>query len=282
MLANKYQLEDHMSRKFAVVTTFHEAGYKKYGRRMIETYLKNWPSEVTLYLYPEKVNPLVPDHSRIALTDLDTGVPDLKAFKDKWRDVPHANGDISGVPRLASRKDSHKPFKWDAVRFAHKVYSIFHCAKNCDADVLIWMDADTICHSPITIEQLNSLIPEDRDICFLGRKGKFSECGLYSMNLRSLQTTSFLREFQRMYDHAETGIFYLDEWHDSFVFDAVRRKLPFLQTLDWSSHLIIGEGHPLINSAWGAYLDHLKGDRKDLGKSLKKDLRIARKEAYWQ
>ena len=55
-----------MSRKFAVVTTFNESGYNKYGRKMIETYVKNWPKEVTLYLYPEKVNPLVQDHSRIA------------------------------------------------------------------------------------------------------------------------------------------------------------------------------------------------------------------------
>ena len=85
-----------------------------------------------------------------------------------------------------------------------------------------------------------------------------------------------------MYDNAETGIFYLDEWHDSFVFDAVRERMPFLQTLDWSSGIITGEGHPLINSQWGAYLDHLKGDRKTQGKSHQKDLRIRRTENYWQ
>jgi len=126
-----------MSRKFAVVTTFHEAGLKKYGQRMIDTYLQNWPKEVTLHLYPENCNPKILDHSRVTLTDVETGVPDLKSFKGRWKNVPHANGDISSFPRLASRKDSHKPFKWDAVRFAHKVYSIFHCAKETDADVLI-------------------------------------------------------------------------------------------------------------------------------------------------
>ena len=271
-----------MSRKFAVVTTFNEAGYMKYGRKMIETYLKNWPAEVTLHLYPEKVNPLIADHSRITLTDLDTGVPSLQVFKNKWKGVPHANGDISGIPRLASRKDSHKPFKWDAVRFAHKVYSIFHCAQHTDADVLIWMDADMICHSPITLEKINSLIPQDADLCFLGRDQKFTECGLYSMNLRSPATQSFLVEFQRMYDQAETGIFTLDEWHDSYVFDAARRKFPTLKQVNWSRGIIKGEGHPLINCEWGAYLDHLKGDRKITGKSPKTDLRIQRTEAYWR
>jgi hypothetical protein len=55
-----------------------------------------------------------------------------------------------------------------------------------------------------------------------------------------------------------------------------------LDELDWSSHLITGEGHPLINSEWGGWLDHLKGDRKTLGRSKLTDLKIRRKEKYWQ
>ena len=39
--------------KFAVVTTFHEAGYTKYARRMIDTFLANWPREVMLYAYAQ-------------------------------------------------------------------------------------------------------------------------------------------------------------------------------------------------------------------------------------
>ena len=38
---------------FSVVTTFHREGYEKYGRRMIETFIKNWPAEVKLYVYSE-------------------------------------------------------------------------------------------------------------------------------------------------------------------------------------------------------------------------------------
>lgn len=272
---------DAMTRKFAVVTTFHEKGLKTYAQRMIDTYLENWPKEVALHLYPEGCNPKISDHSRVTLTDLDTGVPDLKRFKERWKNVPHANGDVSSFPRLAARKDSHKPFKWDAIRFAHKVYSIFHCAKNISADILIWMDADTICHSPITLEELERLIPVNIDLCYLGREGKYSECGLYAMNLKSPAVKNFLSQFQQMYDHADSGIFTLDEWHDSYVFDAVRKRVA-LRELNWSAGLIRGEGHPLINSSWGAYLDHLKGDRKSAGRSLAKDLKVKRTETYWQ
>jgi hypothetical protein len=91
----------------------------------------------------------------------------------------------------------------------------------------------------------------------------------------------FLRRFQQYYDDAETGIFTLDEWHDSYVFDAVRSTVA-MNELDWSGHLITGEGHPLINSDWGAYLDHLKGDRKSLGRSKLSDLKIQRTESYWR
>jgi hypothetical protein len=64
------------------------------------------------------------------------------------------------------------------------------------------------------------------------------------------------------------------------VFDAVRNNVK-TNELDWSGHLIKGEGHPLINSEWGAWLDHLKGGRKDLGKSKRTDLLVQRTEAYW-
>lgn len=93
-----------------------------------------------------------------------------------------------------------------------------------------------------------------------------------------------------MYDQAEQGIFQLKEWHDSFVFDQVRAKIPGLTQLNWSAHLrdlrphrgsSPGEGHPIINTDWGAYLDHLKGERKRTGRSLPSDLKVARKEAYW-
>jgi len=265
--------------KIAVVTTFHEAGLKSYAQNMIDSFCKNWPEEITLHIYPEKCNPKISNHAHVTLTDLDS-VAELTAFKERWRGVPKATGDVSQDPVRSKRKDAGKGFKWDAVRFAHKVYAIFHCAKETDADILLWMDADTICHSPITMETIQRLCPVEKDLCFLGRKGKFSECGLYSMNLRSASVQSFLAQFQQMYDDAENGIFKQAEWHDSFIFDVVRTNT-VLNELDWSSHLITGEGHPLINSEWGAYLDHLKGDRKTLGRSKDNDLKVRRKEGYW-
>jgi len=276
--------------KYAVVTTFHEEGLKKYGQRMIDSYIKNWPKDIQLHLYPELCNPAIRDHSQVTLKRLEEVDP-LMVFKEKWKNVPKANGDVSNDPVRSKRKDAGKGFKWHAIRFAHKVYAIFDCAKNTDADILIWMDADTVCHSNITIDDIKRMIPQNSELCYLGRKGKYSECGLYSLNLRSDNVQLFLREFQRFYDEAESGIFTLDEWHDSFVFDAVRTKFPQMKQHDWAAHLhdirprpgmSQGEGHPLINSEWGAWLDHLKGSRKNSGRSKREDLKVMRTEPYWR
>ena len=266
--------------KYAVVTTFHAKGYEQYAQKFIKTYLQSWPQSVTLYVYTEDCE-IVETAPNLVIRDLHLSSLPLVNFKNKWKNVPKANGDVSKDPIRSRRRDAGKGFKWDAVRFAHKVYSIFHCAENCDAEILIWMDADMVCHTPIAETMINSLIPHSIDLGFLGREGKFSECGLYSINLTSERTKKFLRNFQKYYDDAENGIFTLDEWHDSFVFDAVRNLQPLVE-INWAKGIIKGEGHPLINSAWGAYLDHLKGKRKEYGKSLKDDLVVSRNEVYWR
>ena len=84
-----------------------------------------------------------------------------------------------------------------------------------------------------------------------------------------------------MYEEADTGIFKMEEWHDSYVFYEVLKKFPQAGVYNISEGLVVGEGHPLINSNLGKYMDHLKGGRKDLGKSKKTDLLVNRKETYW-
>ena len=276
--------------KYTVVTTFHEAGYRQYGSRMIDTWLANWPQSVQLWVYAENCH-VDQQASNLRVLDTETTCPDLVRFKSQWSGVAKATGDISGDPIRGLRRDSKKSFKWDAVRFSHKVYSIFHAAQSVTTPWLIWMDADMVCHGKMTTQFLDTMCDDDTDLAYLGRRGKFSECGLYAIQLNTKATTRFLKEFRRMYDHAEEGIFQLPEWHDSYVFDDVRMRIPGLRQRDWSSSLgdlrrtpsnSAGEGHPLINSAWGAYLDHLKGDdRNKAGHSHAIDLKVERNEQYW-
>jgi hypothetical protein len=270
-------------RKFAVVTTFNQQGLDRYAQRFINTFDKNMPNEIDLLIYSERANPTIPKNKRrtVQIFDVEKQLRNtLIAFKKRWKGVPKANG----LAPDGSRLDAGKAFKWDAVRFSHKVYAIFDAAKETDADVLIWMDADTVVHSPVSYEFFDKFIPSNVFTAFLGRGRKYTECGWYSMNLKHPHADKFFEEFQKMYDDAENGIFQEKEWHDSYIFDVVRKRHEQetgTVNKDISSG-IEGEGHPLINSELGAYFDHLKGDRKSTGQSKAKDLKVQRSEDYWK
>lgn len=268
--------------KYAVVTTFHSDGYYQYGSKMIDTFLQNWPVDVDLIVYAQDCA-VKQQAVNLFVRDLHASSPELVTFKQRWGNDPRALGQVATGPVDKKGKAPGIGFRWDAIRFSHKIYSVCHAAKNTHADVLFWMDADMVCHSPITLSFIASQMPSNIGLAFLGREKKFTECGLYGMNLRDSCTQKWLDEFQKAYD---TGrLMTMSEWNDCWVFDETRKEVkaqhPAWQWLNWSQGLFKGEGHPLINTAWGAYLDHLKGRRKDTGRSLAKDLLHPRTESYW-
>jgi hypothetical protein len=268
--------------KKAVVTTFHKEGYDKYAKRMIQTFLETWPEDITLYAYPQD-HAIEESANNLVVRDLHDSCPDLVAFKNKWGNDPKAKGEVATGPVDRKGKQPGIGFRWDAIRFSHKIYAVCHAARNTDADILLWMDADMICHTPIPHHFIDRMCQPHIGLGFLGREKKFTECGLYYMNLKDSHTQKFLFEFQRAYD---TGrLFQFSEWNDCWVFDEVRKEIkqqhPAWQWNDWCKGLIKEEGHPLVNSEWGAYLDHLKGNRKNSGKSLASDFIRPRTEKYW-
>jgi len=272
-----------MTRTISVVTTFNQSGYDQYGYRMIDTFLQNWPHTVHLWVYAEdcKIKQCDP---RLHVIDFNRVVPALVEFKRKWGDDPKARGLVAMGPPDKKGKQPGIGFRWDAIRFSHKVYAVCDHAMSGASDLMLWMDADMVCHSPISEAFINDQVPLPYGIAFLGRAKKFTECGLYALNLRDAATRSFVKQFQGAYD--DGSIFGMSEWNDCWVFDRIRERVqmqhPLWRQLNWTEGFSKqGEGHPLINTAWGAYLDHLKGRRKDTGRSAAKDLVIPRTEGYW-
>jgi hypothetical protein len=268
------------------VSTFHAPVLKLYGQRFVDSFAKNIDKDINLFLYAEDCVPKV-DSKNIILLDQKQELPKLVAFKERWKNVPKANGVCPPDIRARRPKDWHKEFKWNAVRFANKVYAVFDAAQRCNTDWIVWLDADTFVHSPASKKDLLAFTPERAWMSYLGRGKKWPECGFYGINLKTKQGLEFLKEFERVYEDAENGIFKMEEWHDSYVFEEVRKIIQhkYANSLFFniSGDLINGEGHPFINSELGKYFDHLKGDRKELGKSSKpKDLIVKRNENYWQ
>ena len=268
------------------VSTFHKPVLDLYGQRFVDSFSKNIDQQIKLYLYAEDCVPVTND-PRIHIMDHHATLPKLVEFKNKWKNDPKANGIPPADIKARRPRDWHKEFKWNAVRFANKVYAVFDAAQRCETDWLIWLDADTYVHSSALYMDLQRFTPKRAWMSYLGRGKKWPECGFYGINLKTDAGQDFLKEFERVYEDAENGIFKMEEWHDSFVFEEVRKeiqakhsKVPFLNI---SGDVVNGEGHPFINCDLGKYFDHLKGDRKELGKSTKlRDLVIKRNESYWQ
>jgi hypothetical protein len=271
--------------KISVVSTFHQPVLDLYGQRFVDSFSNHVDKNIKLYLYTENCTPTTND-PRIEILNQKDHLPKLMSFKERWKNVPKANGMPPDEIKKRRPKDWHKDFKWNAIRFANKVYAVFDAAKRCKTDWIVWLDADTYVHSPISLKQFENFTPDNAWMSYLGRGKKWPECGFYGINLKTKAGKNFLHEFEYVYENAEDGIFQMEEWHDSFVFEEVRKivqeKWPRERFYNISAGLVNGEGHPFINSDLGKYFDHLKGDRKELGKSAKpRDLIKPRSESYW-
>ena len=279
-----------LRKMITTLTTFHKPGLDLYGQRFIDSFAKNVDKKIKLLVYAENCTPINPDSNQITIIDAKE-LTKLNQFKSRWGNVPKANGKCP-FPEKRPR-DYHKEFKWDAVRFANKVYAVFDAVTRTDDQWTVWIDADTVVHSPISYEQFENLLPNDKWITYVGRgKGSqtWPECGFYGLNTHNETCKKFLSEFERMYEDADNGIFKLEEWHDSYVFGHILNNMRIHNpaVLDYSADMYLkeaktgGGGHPLINGILGKWMDHMKGGRKNTGKSLQKDLMVNRTEAYWK
>jgi len=273
-----------------VVTTFHKPGLDLYGQRFIDSFGAQVDPQIKLLVYAEDCKPYVTSKN-ITVLDAKETLPKLQKFKNKWKDVPKANGIPPADIKARRPRDWHKEFKWHAIRFANKVYAVFDACKR-STDWCVWMDADSYIHTEWSYADFANLLPNDKWITYVGRgKGSqtWPECGFYGMNLRHPMCKQFLSEFERFYEDADNGIFELEEWHDSFVFGHILNQLTPIDNnvLDYSANMYLkeaktgGGGHPLINGPLGKWMDHMKGGRKEQGKSHTKDIMVNRTEAYW-
>ena len=274
-----------------VVTTFHQPGLEQYGQRFLDSFAKRVDKKIELLVYAESCQPNNPDPNQIKIFDAFEALPKLNEFKSIWGGIPKANGIPPDDIKARRPKDWHKEFKWHAIRFANKVYAVFDACER-SKHWCVWMDADTFVHNDWSYEDFKAQLPDNVWLTYVGRgKGSqtWPECGFYGMNLQNPVCKLFLEEFERMYQDADNGIFTLEEWHDSFVFGHILNKYKARDSnvLDYSAEMYLkeaktgGGGHPLINGVLGKWLDHMKGVRKNEGKSRQKAIMVNRTESYW-
>lgn len=249
---------------FCAVSTFNADGLALYGDRMMETFCRSWPREVALRVYSEGWERDgrrcgIPD--RLIIEDLAESSPWLPEFKE----------------RHSGRK--FRNYRFDAVRFSHKVAALCAADGVTVADYLIWVDGDVVTHSPISLDDLAELAPKgDEWIAWLDRVRVYPECGFYIINRRHPRHCGMMAKFEGMY--SEDRLFSLSEWHDSFVlWEVVKRAGVGAKSLSGAGDRT---NHPLVNGPLSRWFDHAKGDRKKVGRTPKHERKIKDGAAYWQ
>ena len=270
--------------KYTVVTTIHREGLEQYGIKFLQSFDQNWPYDVSLVVYAEgwTIEDLPDDllGPHLEIIDLLEASPQLVAFKAEYGDDPRYRGVIE-----TADGDVYN-YRFDAIRFSHKVFAIYaahyrnHRLED-RSDYLIWLDADTITHSPMPIEFLDSLLPEGRMVGYLHRHNTYPECGFIIFDVKNSSGGYFLESLVSMYVTGD--MFELAEWHDSFVFGHVLGAAIAAGVKARSiSNGFEDDPHPFVRSELGKYMDHLKGpDRKVSGASFVTDVGEERSEDYW-
>jgi hypothetical protein len=239
-----------------VVTSFSAKGYEEYGKEFLQCWSWFWGnSGAELLVCHEGEYHDGPWHT----FDLrqDTA---LHSFKNR-----HASRRASGREHFSGWRSKELrtgySYRFDAVKFSHKVFAQNHASIHYNHDRLIWLDADVRTLAPITPEVLDLILPPGYDTSRLARKRKHTETGV--VGYRGVAGRLVLA---RMANYYTTGrVFQLPEWHDCAVYDQVCDEArPELRVFDI---VRTTNGHPLTVSPLNPWLDHLKGDRKTLGYS---------------
>lgn len=239
------------------VSTFNAEGFHKYGKRFMDSFHRHWPDTIGLRVYSEGWSipqPFCATPSLVESSDW------LAAFKERHAHRPT------------------KDYRMDAVRFAHKVAALIAADQHCSARYLIWMDGDIFTFAPVPMDVIEGWLPRGEWIAWLDRRMAYPECGFYIIDRQHPLHGGAMDALRRMY--AGDGLFNEQEWHDSYILQQVVRAL-CLPTKSLSGDIGRRTHHPFVNSPLGAFMDHLKGKRKDKGRSLRSDLQTPRREPYW-
>jgi len=213
-----------------LVTAMSSAQHARFGEKMIRSVARYWPRDMLI---------------------------------DLWSEDEELDGFLELTDYVEFRKmgEAHRRPGWKYdQRFAAKVFALTSSALRCDGGVLVWLDADTLTRKHVTAEVIEEWLPPDKALAYLGRQGSTSECGVVLYRLDSPKVRAMLAALRAAYTSGD--VFSLPEWHDSYVFDVMRRAhVPEALQHNLSPG---GRGyeHVFEQSPVGEYIEHAKGPRR--------------------
>jgi hypothetical protein len=264
-----------------LITSMNQPLFEQYGRQMVAGFEQFAGPDLRLIIVFEgRIQTQIKlQGNRTLFVPFDS--PDHRKFLKYFGHLYEANG-LRVVQTPGPNGQNQLQFGWDfrfaAVRFSFKIFAIEIGKALARAESsFAWIDADVRCLKPFSAADLMPFMPETEEIMsYLGRDffppaNPYSECGFLGFNRRHSELDAYLNRMRTLYTTGE--IFSLAEWHDSWLWDEVRREF---EAMGNKFRNISGAGakteHPFINCGLGEFFDHLKGPvRKQQGQSLDSD-----------
>jgi len=221
-----------------IVTTIGPGGWETYGRRFAESFLKFWPSHISLEIWHHDLEGNLPSLEGVTFRSLD----ETKSFqKLKAR----LGADAKNGPALE--------YCFKAVALASSVTP--------QLDWIGFIDADTETMRAVDDNLLSSLFDDNAHLTYLYRKGVAeSEGSWFAFNLATPKGASLLADYWGLYDSFEA--FHYKKAHDNAVLD----RLVILHRAHGLLVKNLSEGalglDAFHQSLLGAYMIHYKGPDK--------------------
>lgn len=197
----------------SLVTTFSIKDYSTIGKKFISNFLKN-TKNINLYVVLDNISILEEKDKRIIPLKFED--PEYRKFLNDYSSNPLARGRLP---------DGRYEYRFDVVRFCHKVFAIkeaYHQGK--EKKLLIWWDSDAFFTKKTTPNTIMTALGNMKDVlaAYLGRKDwDHSETGFIAFNLEHKNIGEFIDGMVQIY--ASKAIFnYNDGRTDSFVFDKLK------------------------------------------------------------
>lgn len=190
-----------------VISTFPNAMWDVYAQKFVQSFVANWPQEVSLLLQLD-------DTELTAPLSLILRPQDCVAV-----------GQTKEHAEFVSRnktKDSKENYRHQPTRFCHKVYALHNAYTNMKGKTryLVWVDADVCTNKQITMEDIKACLPAEGDaVSYMGRKDwAHSECGWMAFDLEN-KGGELIQSIVDKYN--DDSVLKMEQQHDSWVFDRV-------------------------------------------------------------
>ena len=239
-----------------ILTSFNEKGFEQYGRRFIETFVEHSNGNELCVFHDNIGDDFGKEYPQIRFENL----YEKKGVFQVLQEMKKVEA-FSGYMPVPRNKEPVYNWRFDAVKFVHKVLSIYHAyqiALEDNKDILIWLDADIEFTSDLPEKFEKLVLPNPFILSYLGRSTMHSECGF--MAFRVPEISDFMNVYYGMY---VTGAFSLArEWHDSFIFDLARLLALTGKGKTYSLSGNTDNLYPFDQSVLSEWMQHNKGPER--------------------